>query len=766
MRIFKTNKLLVITILSIFFLIFFQSLFLSINVEYRPYNGDFQTFNPLRRIFVGQFPGRDFNPYLGLGVTYINAFTTYLLGGNFAASKFSTYFLSVSLHFIALIILFFLIGVNLKKAIIAAAFPLITIYLDREKNIPIWKLIEPSNSNLSLRSSLPFITIILMLLLFKLRDKKPKLFYSLCGCLISFQVFWSNDYGIPSFLTLFAIIIFDLIKQKQHNKFFYFTWLLAFIFISFSIEAYILTAGKPTNWIRDNFSGVAADQFWYFLWFNEINKIFTIADIFSNPFLYCYLIAIILLTFYVIFINYNIKYVLLLYLSTTVYGAGILSSLGGTISARYYFTSILVALFIFPVIIYYIFSFILKLFKIRINVNNFFKQKTIQSSLLIFLIIYYPTISLIDIIISENFIFNPANNPDFFFVQELGGWLPQHWQKSINIARNIKQELKNTPPTQRILSTYSSGMDTVAGAFNPTGIDYIIHALGEDSRNKYLQKFHEQKPKYITTLREDKTIWEIWIRRTNWWFYRDFFTNYKPIEATFYNIIWQRLDKPKNLNQPNIICNVKQENDHKFSLIINPENQENQGKIYYIELDLDYSLEVKNSGVPLMGKRGLVNVIDNHSNLNRWIGQNYNRKYGLPPGYQHWYIPIEHRMGTSSSIDIRSYPIDRSKLMINSCKAKLFAPIDNFTITRQLKAANINNSDWQKGINISNKNQTGFIIEDEQILAEVYPGMDIEFAKSGERQIIDITDNKIWVNGLPLDILGDGYPNLIQVKLK
>ena len=803
------NIILVIALISVASIIFFHALNYGLNVEYRPYNGDFQTFNPLRRIFAGELPGRDFNPYLGLGSTYLNALVTYLFGGDFSASKFSTYLLSVTLHFLVLVNLFFFSGLRLNRAIIAAGLPLITIFLDVQKIVPIWEIIEPSNSNLSLRSFLPFLTTSLILLLFKFCRKYPYCFYSLSGCLIGIQPFWSNDYGIPSCLTLIAVIIFDLIKQKQGGKLLKFIWLLLSIFIAFTLGVFILTGGYPANWLKDNFGGVAVDQFWYFFWLNETNnnKIFALSDILLNPFFYCYFTATALLIIEILFKEYKIKSLLLIYVTLTAMGSGILSSVGGTISARYYLTSILISLFIFPLAIVFLVKLIQDLRNYTINGDNDARLSllvpyisrfngrrawwllsgvkinqpqghrattrdcpyiwTVKYLLILALAIYYPVVSIIGIINTQNFVLFPSENKGFFWVEELGGWLPKLWQKSIFIARKIEQELQSEPPTHRILSTYSSGMDVVAGSFNPTGVDYIIHALGDTARANYLHNFQETKPRYITTLREDFTQWETWIRRTNWWFYRDFFNYYQPIAATFYNIIWQRLEKPKISNNIPVYCQVISPSNYQVYLNIITEDKQNDRGIYYVEIALNYSLAVEPSGIPIIGKRGLVNARENRTALTRSIAKDYNRKYGMPPGHKNWYIPIEHHLGTTSILELESYPTNRSKLTVKSCQARVVAPVDDFTVTRQLKAANLSNSNWQNGINIiAQNNRTGFIIDDEQTLSELYPGVEVEFAKSGKRQIIGITDNQIWVSGSSLNPLADGYPNPIIIKLR
>src|SRR5687768_5805309 len=39
--------------------------------DFHPLNGDFQNFNPVRRLFLGEQPGHNFDSYLGLGPVYL-----------------------------------------------------------------------------------------------------------------------------------------------------------------------------------------------------------------------------------------------------------------------------------------------------------------------------------------------------------------------------------------------------------------------------------------------------------------------------------------------------------------------------------------------------------------------------------------------------------------------------------------------------------------------------------------------------------------------
>lgn len=266
--------------------------------------------------------------------------------------------------------------------------------------------------------------------------------------------------------------------------------------IAFFTAASLLTGGNTINWLKDNFSGVSADKFWYFFWYNGRNKIFSLSDLFSTPLLYFYIASLLVIFLYVLNKNYNAKYLLLLYIASTIIMASMLSSIGGTASMRYYLATILTVFFVIPLAV----SLLFPVWITKLNIAT----RNLCFPLLSTLLIIYISV-LITNIIPVYLLVTDISTNKVFWVQEFNGWLPNKWKHNIQVVRKINQELKNELPTKRILSTYSSGIDVVAKAFNPTGVDYIIHALGTPARSHYIESLLSFKPKYITTLREDYT---------------------------------------------------------------------------------------------------------------------------------------------------------------------------------------------------------------------------------------------------------------------
>ena len=139
----------------------------------------------------------------------------------------------------------------------------------------------------------------------------------------------------------------------------------------------------------------------------------------------------------------------------------------------------------------------------------------------------------------------------------------------------------------------------------------------------------------------------------------------------------------------------------------------------------------------------------------------------MPPSANHWYVPLEYQLGTSSVLELQAYPANRAKLIVESCQVQLSVPVDEFAFNRRLTPANISNANWHNGIAIAPlDNHTGIAIAQLEILPELYPGMDIEFASSGKRKIIEIKNNQVWVTGASLNPVTDGYPQPVTVTLR
>jgi len=114
-----------------------------------------------------------------------------------------------------------------------------------------------------------------------------------------------------------------------------------------------------------------------------------------------------------------------------------------------------------------------------------------------------------------------------------------------------------------VFSTYATGLETVTGQFQPTGYDYIIHALGKEVQEEYARKFSDGEYPFAHT---SSLPTESWISTQNWYFYRHLLPNYTRIFKTEYGWLWAKTEssyidaqvdvkiEPVNSSTVKIVC--------------------------------------------------------------------------------------------------------------------------------------------------------------------------------------------------------------------
>ena len=132
----------------------------------------------------------------------------------------------------------------------------------------------------------------------------------------------------------------------------------------------------------------------------------------------------------------------------------------------------------------------------------------------------------------------------YTFVPELGGWIGDQ-------AEKLATE-KELTAGKRLFGTYSSALEAMTGQLQPTGTDYIIHALGDRQRLAYLQTFQQENFDIVVTPSPKVAPPERWSRNANWWFYRELYRYWQPVANTFQSggmhLFWERTGTDNNLN--------------------------------------------------------------------------------------------------------------------------------------------------------------------------------------------------------------------------
>ena len=205
---------------------------------------------------------------------------------------------------------------------------------------------------------------------------------------------------------------------------------------------------------------------------------------------------------------------------------------------------------------------------------------------------------------------------------------------------------------EEYFSTYASALETIHGVYQPSGTDYIIHVLGEEQREDYLNCFREGEFPYAVTIERyyNGSIWEWWVQRANWWFYRELYANYVPIESpSDYAEIWRRQEGGAAIQSDDIDFAVERLSDTQVRLSIQ-KGPELDGHELVADVELTYRTADTGSSL-----RHGVMVED----LSLWDYEN--TVYYLPEGEHTVHIPMIVKDGVWS-VTLNACPSDTTAL--------------------------------------------------------------------------------------------------------
>jgi hypothetical protein len=687
-------------------------------------NGDFQNYNPVRRLLAGQTPYVDFTVYLGAGQLFSTGMILKLIGNTFKSSMFASAFLSVTFSALLIFTCTYLVLQNKKLSLWITIFlnylfyGIVTGVYPKSLLSDLSDFVSPmysaGNSARPIRWAIMPIFIIILLLGNKIivkvieikkdtinRNLKYSPFLIYYAALSGFIVPWSNDMGVSMYLCtsfiyfLFLIRIYVRSKQNEIKLklLFILKWILIYILISsLALIAccIIITYGHPTSWFKSCFE-ISSYQSWYYssakccYWYSLIFDIFVFGDIF--------LFIIFCINIFKVkndrkAFNYGMQAIILAssilvhLLYDFVTGSAILELLR--------FVLILFALsYLFKIVIYYV-------------QNQTFITKYIKLTCLIFCLATITMITYNNLYSKLSLITNNYQGATYF--DKLGGY-------NNSFPDSLKKEealLKG----KKVFSTYATAAEVLTDQFQPTGTDYIIHVLGDKPRENYMKVFRNGDFDYVCTVNGKSNTWEYWSCNVNWFFYRELFENYIPLPKDISGDIhafWKKSLKSNKL-------------DIDTSLIITKMNTSSEPdgyNVYYIDVTAPESFD------------GIADVLLNYevkigSDFHRSGGiNNYVRVDNLTPDYttfpkdfyfipvdkSTYYIPIYIKNG-KGQVKIYAYPEESAK--INNFSAAINAIYPNFEdlisndeladFYTDLKeneyiAANVNDTNWRNGIN-------------------------------------------------------------------
>lgn len=542
------------------------------DASYEIMNGDFQNYNPVRHLLAGQTPYKDFTVYLGAGELYSVGGLLLVLGNSFGRSVFATNFCTW-FYFELLVLAACLVVLGRGRRAMAACPALCAWFLliAHDVQVPFYAQIRPlieyaarnGNSARMMRGAALPLAVLLVLLGLRVWSSRDRSLqrgravapWMLVPAVAGFLVPWSNDMGAAMYISV--ALGYGLFLLRQYGT----AWKQVLVrvgqyilisCVSLGVSVLAISWGHPIAWLQQT-RGISSFQVWYYGTTAD-SKLCYLTDYIPQPAgALCLVLAI---CFAVGIFRCRAPR------SAALAAAGFALCLGmplwnllycilsgaregGPTGGAQALLAILVPLFVLRALLTAaerllagrekparIFTVgagaVCGVFACAVLVAGMVGQ--VQSRL--------------------------GGHGELTYVPELGGWFGDQADKLAT------EKAMNEGKT--LFGTYSSALEAMTGQLQPTGVDYIIHAMGDRQRLDYLTAFQTGTFDRVVTPSAKVALSERWSRNANWWFYRELYRWWNPVANTFnsggMHLFWERTGVCNDLEQP---CTVDVAQDGK-----------------------------------------------------------------------------------------------------------------------------------------------------------------------------------------------------------
>lgn len=491
-------------------------------------DGAFQTASALFRLDSGQFPGRDFFPYLGLAAVYLPFPLFKLAGADLAASTSAAYYLVLlaSAGTVTLVMRMIAPAVPWRRVLIVALLALpVALGAAKAGIIPgtagdiVARQVDPGNSLRPLRSFAPYLCAALLLLV-QARVVSPVARSGCYGLIGGTILWWTNDYGPPAAAMAALVMAVDLTRRRA--------WSPAAIvaggggaIAGLAATLCLLTAFHPRAFLEYTLLDVARDQWWYF----EGARVFSPAD-FGFMLVPANLLAIAVIVALGVRVarRRDKGEAMAALIGFALLAGGLFATIGGHVEWGYYagfrWWSVLVIL----------------AYPSRVTWGRLAARAPGRA------ITRFGAIALG--VITALFAGGAAaahafrhgrlaDDPAFYHEPALGGFLEVEWRDYIARAKAHRGAS---------LEEYW-GLWSAARRQHRGRVDMVIHALG--SRRAAHARLIAAMPPVVTSSRPWATWgYHGWAMSVNWWFYAPLLQNYRIDVVSPKTFLWTRARQP------------------------------------------------------------------------------------------------------------------------------------------------------------------------------------------------------------------------------
>ena len=709
-------------------------------------DGAFQTASGLFRLSNGQYPGKDFFPYLGVGLLFFLYPFFRIMGTNLAASVFSAWFVSAGTTTFGIGLIASLSRKSnrlLIPVLLSTCFLCITLLLYPGLPFDMATRVTPGNSLRPLRSFAPYLCAALAFLLLHSKVSPLRKFYTL-PLIAAIGFLWSNDYGLPSFA---AIMLFAWVFALRHHVLTLRTAALnsAIAVLCPLAMLTLATEGYPFKLLDYSFIGVARDQYWFFAGWSPTSHIFSLQDFYTKVWhpaikwwgLMPLPIALLAL------IGRSYKLALLLLIGMVLFLGGALADVGGHLDYGYtesfvFWCRATFAMLLFNGLIEGFF-FITKRVALPQRLKSWIYGLSlcVAISLTGLFAVYYGNQYLTKLKAAET-------DQEAYFVPELGGYLPKAWKSHIDMALAAKDK----PVVEEYWGLWSS-------VIHNRGLlpaDSIIHILGYKTRGMAAEVMDFLPETVISSTPGIAYYWLGWNVSASWWFYKELFEFYSPSQTSPTTFVWHRTGQQPVW--PTYGCNILRNNGAPMIEVDTPD-------VGYYEITLHYDAS----------KLRTRTIFTVQNNLN--FADYYDGYLSLDPNVKTSIFPAALLDPRDKKLKFRLVTVkDRlSKAVISDCSAKkilfqqdaiLPAPVPP---SGSLHTVNLLDDEWVFGVA---RSQHSLLVDDNESTRKLLvPGVTLALADGWSRRIIQqeikapylvLTLDKQAIDGMA------GYPHVFTVQ--
>ena len=533
--------------LCIFAVSFFYGVQRCGNVDFVCTNGDYQNYNALRRFLAGQRPYADFANYLGMAPLLLCA-PLLALHNNFSGSLFVTNFVACACFILLVFLVFYLVtGHKLLSASIALLLPKLLssrvfsllpggTYAETYLGL----LAKPGNSFRIARLFLPVLFCLILLLILRLRRVPLRTllrdgkFCAGVGLVLGLGITWSNDFGFScigsAFLILLILSIADAGQKAASPRISFSRFLFFFPALVLGGLLSILLATRFGGGYLSFTSGVSQWQYWYYN-LHDYDKIYSLPQFLSQITpatainLLLYLGAMGTALWLLCRKKENDRLILLVFLFTTIFAVQFLymAACGGDHFEEGSYSVILLL----------ICALVLKgilLLAARIRLVRPLRVCAALSAVLVSLLCLVQGGSLAR--------HNALAVSDPGYLEDMGG---------VSSDAVALREMAQIVGDSSLFSTYATALDDLLDRFQPSGCDYIIHALGDERFDAYCKNFTEQQYDFVQTTNYTIWPWEPWANGVSWPFYRELYSNYDLHSDHSFWTLWSYVGEDANV---------------------------------------------------------------------------------------------------------------------------------------------------------------------------------------------------------------------------